>query len=178
MFVDTLCIFFKTFSTKRFQGSVWEELLNMTALVRCWNGIQTLEKTWPFYLVKKASGGPSFKAPQPGCSQEAPLSQNTRRRLEYINKDCFSDSVKSKRQIETAFTRMGMTSIFVSLLTFIQCTKGLLCRQMELCKNNWRADRYFIKSQLFVLIPNNDILTGTAFTGLLCSRVLLSKIYK
>lgn len=27
MFVDTLCSFFKTFSTKSSQGSVWEELI-------------------------------------------------------------------------------------------------------------------------------------------------------
>lgn len=104
----------------------------MTALVRCLNGIQTLGKTWPFFLVKKASGRPSIKAPQSGCV----LSQNTLRRLQCINTDCFRDRVKIKRQIESAFTRIGMTSIFVSLLTFIQHTEGLSCRQMELCKTS------------------------------------------
>lgn len=137
----------------------------MTALVRCLNGIQTFEKTWPFLLVKKGFGRPSFKAPQSGCSQGAPLSQNTRRKLECINTDCFSDAAKSKRQIEIAFTRIGMASIFVSLLTFRS-----FVQELELCKSNSRAGALSNHNRLFVLILKNYILTVTAFTGLVEMR--------
>lgn len=151
----------------------------MTVLVRCLNGIQTLEKTWPFFLVKKASGRSSFNAPQSGCSQGAPLSQNTCRRPECTITDCFSDAGKSKRQIETAFTRIEMTSILVSLLTFIQHTEGLSCRNWNSAKITQEQVLYLITTgylSLFLKIISLQGLPSLAHCAVeICCQKYINK---